>query len=167
VEVRIGEGGEILTRSGSTFAGYWNNAEASRAALADGWLHTGDLGRLDDKGNLWITGRCKDMIIRGGENIGCGHVEAALLMHPEVREASVYAVPDDRMGEEVGATIYAGDALDLDQLRAFLAQHLARYEVPRYLLRASGPLPRTPSGKILRRQIRDEALARLALPSAP
>jgi long-chain acyl-CoA synthetase len=74
----------------------------------------------------------------------------------------VYAVPDDRLGEEVGATIYAGDALDLDELRAFLAGQLPRYELPRYLLRSAGPLPRTPSGKVLKRQVRDEALAQLA-----
>jgi long-chain acyl-CoA synthetase len=166
-ELPTGERGELWVRGASVFRGYWNQPEATAAAFAGDWFRTGDGAYLDDEGFLYIIDRIKDLIIRGGENIGCGHVEAALLMHPENREASVYAVPDDRMGEEVGATIYAGDALDLDQLRAFLAQHLARYEVPRYILRSSQPLPRTPSGKILRRQIRDEAIARLASPTAP
>ena len=114
---------------------------------------------LDDEGFLYIVDRIKDLIIRGGENIGCGQVEAALLMHPDVHEASVYAVPDERLGEEVGATVFGSETLDVEALRQFLASHLARYEVPRYIVRASQPLPRTPSGKILKRQIRDAALA--------
>jgi long-chain acyl-CoA synthetase len=153
-------------RGTSVFRGYWNLPEATSASFVGDWFRTGDGAYLDDEGFLFVVDRIKDLIIRGGENIGCGHVEAALLMHPEVREASVYAVPDERLGEEVGATIYAGDALDLDQLRAFLSEHLARYELPRYLLRSSGPLPRTPSGKIFKRQVRDEALARLSAPAA-
>jgi long-chain acyl-CoA synthetase len=165
-ELPPGQRGELWVRGVSVFRGYWNQPEATAAAFAGDWFRTGDGAYLDDEGFLFIVDRIKDLIIRGGENIGCGHVEAALLMHPEVREASVYAVPDDRMGEEVGATIYAGDALDDDELRAFLARHLARYEVPRYLVRSAGPLPRTPSGKILKRQVRDEAIAQLAAAAA-
>jgi long-chain acyl-CoA synthetase len=161
-ELPRGERGELWVRGASVFRGYWNLPEATAATFTGDWLRTGDGAYINDDGLVFIVDRIKDLIIRGGENIGCGQVEAALLMHPDVREASVYAVPDDRMGEEVGATIYAGDGLDLDQLRAFLAQHLARYELPRYLLRSAGPLPRTPSGKIFKRQIRDEAIAQLA-----
>jgi long-chain acyl-CoA synthetase len=161
-ELPPGQRGELWVRGTSVFRGYWNQPEATAAAFAGDWFRTGDGAYLDDEGFVFIVDRIKDLIIRGGENIGCGHVEAALLMHPEVREASVYAVPDDRLGEEVGATIYAGDALDLDELRAFLAGQLPRYELPRYLLRSAGPLPRTPSGKVLKRQVRDEALAQLA-----
>jgi long-chain acyl-CoA synthetase len=161
-----GERGELWVRGTSVVRGYWKRPEDTAAAFAGDWLRTGDGAYLDDEGFLFIVDRIKDLIIRGGENIGCGHVEAALLMHPEVREASAYAVPDERLGEEVGATIYASDALDLDQLRAFLAEHLARYEVPRYLLRSSEPLPRTPSGKIFKRQIRDAAVAQLASATA-
>ena len=156
-----GERGELWVRGTSVVRGYWNRPADTAAAFAGDWLRTGDVGYLDDEGFLFIVDRLKDLIIRGGENIGCGHVEAALLMHPEVREASVYAVPDERMGEEVGATIHAGDALDDGELRAFLARHLARHEIPRYLLRSPAPLPRTPSGKIFKRQIRDAALAQL------
>ena len=116
---------------------------------------------LDDEGFLFIVDRIKDLIIRGGENIGCGQVEAALLLHPEVHEAAVYAVPDERMGEEVGATVYGSATLDLDALREFLAGHLARFELPRHIVRSSEPLPRTPSGKILKREIKLAALAEI------
>jgi long-chain acyl-CoA synthetase len=164
-ELPAGQRGELWVRGTSVFRGYWNLPEATAAAFVGDWFRTGDGAYLDDEGFLFIVDRLKDLIIRGGENIGCGHVEAALLMHPAVREASVYAVPDDRLGEEVGATIYAEGALDEAELRAFLAGHLARYEQPRYIVRSAGPLPRTPSGKILKRQLRDEAIAQLA--SAP
>ena len=161
-ELPAGQRGELWVRGTSVFRGYWNLPEATAAAFTGDWFHTGDGAYLDDEGFLFIVDRLKDLIIRGGENIGCGHIESALLMHPAVREASVYAVPDDRLGEEVGATIYAEGALDEAELRAFLAGHLARYELPRYIVRSPGPLPRTPSGKIFKRQIRDEALAQLA-----
>ena len=157
-----GQRGELLVRGTSVFAGYWHQPEASAAAFVDGgWFRTGDIATLDDEGYLYIVDRLKDLIIRGGENIGCGQVEAALLLHPQVHEAAVFSVPDPRLGEEVGAMVYADPALDLDALRDFLAAHLARFELPRYLLRADQPLPRTPSGKILKRQIRAAALARL------
>jgi long-chain acyl-CoA synthetase len=107
---------------------------------------------------VYIVDRIKDLIIRGGENVGSGTVEAALLQHPAVHEAAVYAVPDERLGEEVGATVYCDDALDLDALRAFLATRLAAFEVPRHILKSAEPLPRTPSGKILKRRIREAAL---------
>lgn len=158
-----GERGELLVRGTSVFNGYWNRPEVNAQVFTQGdWFRTGDVAYLDDEGFLFIVDRIKDLIIRGGENIGCGQVEAALLMHPEVQEASVYAVPDERLGEEVGATVYGTPALDLDALRTFLAQHLASFELPRYLVRADAPLPRTPSGKILKRQIKDAALAALA-----
>ena len=117
----------------SMFRGYWNRPEANAAAFVDGdWFRTGDVAIIDDEGFLFIVDRIKDLIIRGGENIGCGHVEAALLMHPDVHEAAVYAVPDERLGEEVGATVYGDASLDLDELRAFLASTWPRFEMPRY-----------------------------------
>jgi long-chain acyl-CoA synthetase len=161
-ELPAGQRGELLVRGTSVFGGYWKRPEANAQAFTDGdWFRTGDVACIDDEGFLFIVDRLKDLIIRGGENIGCGHVEAALLLHPLVREAAVYAVPDERLGEEVGATIYASEALDLDELRRFLATHLARFELPRHLLRADQPLPRTPSGKIFKRQIRETALAQI------
>ena len=158
----VGERGELLVRGTSVFAGYWNQPDLNATLFDDGWFRTGDVAYLDDEGFLFIVDRIKDLIIRGGENIGCGHVEAALLMHPDVDEAAVYSVPDERLGEEVGATIYGSKRLNETELRAFLSQHLARFELPRYIHQAAGPLPRTPSGKVLKRQLREEAVAALA-----
>jgi long-chain acyl-CoA synthetase len=157
-----GQRGELLVRGTSVFAGYWNRPEANAQAFVGDWFRTGDVATIDEDGFLYIVDRIKDLIIRGGENIGCGQVEAALLMHPKVREATVYAVPDERLGEEVGATVYFdADAPDDDTLREFLSAHLARFELPRFIRRVSEPLPRTPSGKILKREIRAQALADL------
>ena len=156
-----GERGELLVRGTSVFRGYWNRPEANAQAFVGDWFRTGDGALIDADGYLFIVDRLKDLIIRGGENIGCGQVEAALLSHPEVEEAAVYAVPDERLGEEVGATVYGSPTLDVDALRQFLANRLARFEVPRYIVLARQPLPRTPSGKILKREIRAAALARL------
>jgi long-chain acyl-CoA synthetase len=157
-----GQRGELLVRGTSVFSGYWKRPEANAQAFVDGdWFRTGDVAFIDDEGFLFIVDRIKDLIIRGGENIGCGHVEAALLMHPLVQEAAVYAVPDERLGEEVGATIYASEGLDLGELQQFLATHLARFELPQHVLCATQPLPRTPSGKIFKRQIREMALAKI------
>ena len=167
VELPTGQRGELLVRGTSVFAGYWNLPEANAGAFVDGdWFRTGDVAYLDDEGYLFIVDRIKDLIIRGGENIGCGQVEAALLLHPQVHEAAVFSVPDERLGEEVGAIVYGDAALDLDELRSFLGDHLARFEIPRYLGQSADPLPRTPSGKILKRQIRESALADL-LPAVP
>lgn len=158
-----GQRGELLVRGTSVFPGYWNRPEANaQSFLEGGWFRTGDIAYLDEEGFLFIVDRIKDLIIRGGENIGCGQVEAALLMHPDVHEVSVYAVPDERMGEEVGATVHGAPQLDVEALRGFLAQHLARFEIPRYIQVSAQPLPRTPSGKILKREIQRAALARLS-----
>ncbi len=161
-EVPPGERGELLVRGTSMFRGYWNRPELTGEVFIDDWFRTGDVATIDEEGFLYIVDRIKDLIIRGGENIGCGQVEAALLMHPKVHEAAVYAVPDDRLGEEVGATVHADADLDIEALRAFLSEHLARFEVPRYIRSSAEPLPRTASGKVLKRQLRDEAVAALA-----
>jgi long-chain acyl-CoA synthetase len=153
-----GARGELMVRGASLFRGYWNRPEVDAEAFEDGWFRTGDMAYLDDEGFVFIVDRIKDLIIRGGENIGCGLVEAALLQHPAVHEAAVYAVPDERLGEEVGATIYCDEALDVDALRAFLSARLAGFEVPRFIVKSADPLPRTPSGKILKRRIREAAL---------
>ena len=164
-ELPAGQRGELLVRGTSVFAGYWHLPQANAEAFVDGdWFRTGDVATVDDEGYLFIVDRIKDLIIRGGENIGCGQVEAALLMHPQVFEAAVFSVPDARLGEEVGAVVYGDPALDLDALRQFLGQHLAKFELPRYIVRAAQPLARTPSGKILKRQVRAGALAQLLTP---
>jgi len=153
--------GEMLIRGTAIFMGYWRNQTVDPSVFEDGWFRTGDVGYFDEEGYLFVVDRIKDLIIRGGENIGCGHVEAGLLMYPGVEEVAVYPVPDERLGEEVGATVFASSALDLDALRDFLSQHLARFEVPRYITVVDTPLPRTASGKILKRELRDEAVKRL------
>ncbi|HEY3887737.1 MAG TPA: fatty acid--CoA ligase family protein, partial [Caulobacteraceae bacterium] len=162
VGLPAGERGELLVRGTSVFRGYWNRPEVNAEVFIDGWFRTGDVAYLDAEGFLFIVDRIKDLIIRGGENIGCGQVEAALLRYPDVHEAAVYALPDERLGEEVAATLYANASIDLDALRAFLSEHLARFEVPRYIRVSPDPLPRTASGKILKRDLREQALAAMA-----
>jgi long-chain acyl-CoA synthetase len=129
--------------------------------LDGGWFRTGDVARLDADGYLHIVDRIKDLIIRGGENIGCGAVEAALLALPGVKEAAVYAVPDERLGEEVGATIHGEGDLDPEIVRALVAPHVAVFERPRYVHVSKTPLPRLASGKIDKRRLRGEAVQRL------
>jgi long-chain acyl-CoA synthetase len=160
-ELPAGERGELLVRGTSVIRGYWNRPDANADTFVDGWLRTGDVAYLDHEGYLFIVDRIKDLVIRGGENIGCGAVEAAIVEHPDVVEASVYGVPDDRLGEELGATVFAREGVDADGLRTFLSARLARFEVPRYIHVETDPLPRTASGKILKRNLREEAVDRL------
>ncbi len=155
--------GELLVRGAPVIEGYWNRPDANAETFVDGWLCTGDVAYLDDDGFLFIVDRIKDLVIRGGENIGCGEVEAALLEHPLVLEASVYGVPDERLGEEVGATYFSEGALAEPELREFLSERLARFKVPRYLTAYQQPLPRTASGKILKRDLREHAASQVGL----
>lgn len=152
-----GARGELQVRGASLFREYWHRPDATREAFDGDWFRTGDIAYVDDDGFVFIVDRLKDLIIRGGENIGCGQVEAVLLQHPLVHEAAVYAVPDDRLGEEVGATVYADPGLDANALRVFAAARLAAFEVPRHIRIASQPLPRTATGKILKRALREAA----------
>lgn len=161
--VPAGQRGELMIRGTSMFRGYWNRPQANAESFVDGWFRTGDVAYLDDEGFLFVVDRIKDLIIRGGENIGCGEVEAALLIHPEVLEAAVYSVPDERLGEEVGATICAGGTLLEDELREFLVEHVARFKIPRYIQISADPLPRIASGKIFKRQLREQAIASLGI----
>lgn len=158
-QVATGERGELLIRGTSVISGYWQRPEANAETFVDGWMHTGDVAYLDAEGFLYIVDRIKDLIIRGGENIGCGEVEAALLEHPGVLEASVYALPDPRLGEEVGATIYCPDALDQAELMDFLSARLAKFKLPQKICYSDQPLPRIASGKIFKRKIREDAIA--------
>jgi len=161
-----GERGEVQIRGTSMFRGYWNNPEATANSLVDGWFKTGDIGYMDEEDYLFIVDRIKDMVIRGGENIGCGEVEAALLEHPLIREAAVYSVPDQRLGEEVGATIYSeGADIDDGELREFLATRIARFKIPRYIQVSDALLPRTASEKIYKLHIKQQALAALNIGS--
>lgn len=159
--MEAGERGELQVRGTSIFHGYWNRPDANAETFDGDWLKTGDVAHIDDEGFVFIVDRIKDMVIRGGENIGCGAVEAAMLEHPSIVEAAVYAVPDERLGEEVGATFHANAPVDLAELDTFLGDRLARFEVPRFMHLSPEPLPRTASGKILKRELREEAIARL------
>ena len=157
-----GQRGELQVRGVSVIQGYWNRPEANAAVFPDGWLGTGDVAMIDAEGYLYIVDRIKDLVIRGGENIGCAEVEAGLLEHPQVLEASVYAVPDERLDEEVGATIFTEGKLEEADLRDFLLQHMAKFKIPRYIEFSSEPLPRIASGKINKLQIRGNFVSNLS-----
>ena len=159
-EVAAGQVGEVLLSGPMLIRGYWNRPEATAEALGDGWLHTGDLGYLDDEGFLFIVDRAKDMVLRGGENVYCAEVEAAIYEHPAVHEAAVFGLPDERLGEEVVAAVQPrpGATIDLDHLTAFLEERIARFMVPTRWFVRDEPLPRGATGKILKRQIRDQVL---------
>ncbi len=162
-EQPIGEPGELCVQGPQVMKGYWQRPEANAESFHKDWLKTGDVAFLDEAGYLYIVDRIKDLVIRGGENIGCAEVEAALLCHEEILEASVYAVPDDRLGEEVGATIYCRSPLDESALRDFLAVQMARFKIPRYISISENPLPRIASGKIDKRQLRAEIVNNLGI----
>ena len=151
----VGERGELQIRGVSIIQGYWDRPEANAEAFDGDWLRTGDVAYLDEEGYLYIVDRIKDLVIRGGENIGCAEVEAGLLEHPLVREASVYAVPDERLGEEVGATVYCTEGASEQDIREFLAGVMAKFKIPRYLNVVTEPLPRIASGKINKRILRE------------
>jgi long-chain acyl-CoA synthetase len=162
-ELPRGERGELQVRGASIFKGYWNRPDANAEFFDGEWIRTGDVAYVDGDDFVYIVDRIKDMVIRGGENVGCGGVESALLEHPNVVEACVYGVPDARLGEEIGATLYVSAPVDEAELAAFLAPRLAKFALPRYVHQSLEPLPRTASGKILKRELRKEAVARLGL----
>jgi steroid-24-oyl-CoA synthetase len=151
-----GARGEIWLRSPTLFRGYWGNPRATDEALRHGWLRTGDLGRIDDEGYLYIEDRAKDMILRGGENVYSAEVESAIYEHPAVYEAAVIGLPDERLGEEVGAVVMVRDGsdLDADELRRFLATRLASFMIPTRIAITREPLPRNPAGKFMKRDMR-------------
>jgi acyl-CoA synthetase (AMP-forming)/AMP-acid ligase II len=149
--------GELLIRGPNVVIGYWNKPEATAAAFVDGWLHTGDLARIDDEGLVYIVDRAKDMICRGGENVYSVEVENALAGAPGIAEAAVVGVPDAVMGEKVGVVVVptAPGAFDPDAMFAHLAGRLADFKIPQYVAISATPLPRNPGGKVLKRQLRD------------
>jgi long-chain acyl-CoA synthetase len=162
-ECPAGERGELQVRGTSMFRGYWNRTEPDAEVFDGEWFRTGDAAVIDEDGFLYIVDRIKDIVIRGGENIGCGAVEAALLEHPGVLEACVYAVPDDRLSEEVGATLFVSSVINEEDLREFLGDKIAKFETPRYFHQTIEPLPRIATGKIAKRQLKSEAINRLGL----
>jgi len=150
--------GELLVRGANVVRGYWKAPQASAEAFTDGWLRTGDVARIDEDGLLHIVDRKKDMINRGGENVYSIEVENALAGAPGVGEAAVVGVPDEMMGEKVGAVIVPapGARLDVEGVLAHCRSQLADFKVPQYVAQREQPLPRNPGGKVLKSQLRDE-----------
>lgn len=149
--------GEILVRAPQVMLGYWQDADATAAALADGWLHTGDVGRVDDDGLLTVVDRLKDVIVSGGENVASREVEAVLHTHPGVADVAVIGLPDPRWGERVAAVVVRrGDTgVTEAELVALARDHLAGFKVPRVVTFVA-ELPRNAAGKVLKQRLRDE-----------
>jgi long-chain acyl-CoA synthetase len=156
-EVAQGQTGELWVRGASVIKGYLNRPDATAESITDGWLHTGDVARIDEDGFIYIVDRKKDMVLRGGENVYCAEVETAIHHHPAVAECCVFGVPDVRLGEEVAAAIVLRPGLHLtaDELRAHCADHLSRHKIPRHIWFLTESLPRNANGKFLKRELRE------------
>src|SRR5436190_20875284 len=153
-EVAQGEVGEIVMRSPHVMKGYFGRDDATAEVMRGGWFHTGDMAYVDEDGYFFIVDRKKDMIIRGGYNVYPREIEEVLYEHPAVSEAAVVGVPDEKMGDEVGAAVSlrAGEHVDADELRDFVKQRVAAYKYPRKIWFVD-ELPKGPTGKILKREI--------------
>lgn len=152
--------GELLIRGQNVVAGYWNKPDESAATFVDGWLHTGDIARIDDEGFVQIVDRRKDMINRGGENVYCVEVENVLVQHPAVFEAAVVGVPDQMMGEKVGAVVVLRPGMEVapHDIRNFVKEHIADFNAPEFVCFRGEPLPRNPGGKVLKPLLRNETV---------
>ncbi len=157
-ELPPGETGEICLRGAQVFKGYLNRPEATAATIVDGWLHTGDIGFMDEDDFVYLVDRAKDIVLRGGENVYCAEVEVALYQHDSVVECAVFSVPDERLGEQVGAAVclVADSHLTAQQLRVFCETKIAAYKAPAYIWLLDEPLPRNASGKFVKRQLQQD-----------
>ena len=165
--VPCGETGELCTRAYSVMIGYWNEPEKTAEVLRHGWMHTGDLATMDTEGYLNIVGRIKDMVIRGGENVYPREIEEFLYTHPDIVDAQVIGVPDDKYGEELMAWVRLKDGASLssEQLREFASGKLAHYKIPRYV-HIVDEFPMTVTGKVRKVQMRADAVEILGLEDA-
>jgi long-chain acyl-CoA synthetase len=156
-----GERGEIWFRGPMLIRGYWNKPEATAETIVNGWLRTGDIGRFDAEGFLYIEDRAKDMILRGGENVYCAEVESAIYTHPAIHEAAVFGLPHERLGEEVAVAVVlrTGASLEPNDLRTYLSGTIASFKVPAHVFIHTEPLPRNAAGKFLKRELRDHHTA--------
>jgi long-chain acyl-CoA synthetase len=154
-EVEPGGVGEIVIRGHNVMKGYWNRADATEEVMKGGWFHTGDMATVDDDGYFFIVDRKKEMIIRGGYNVYPREIEEVLYEHPAVSEAAVIGVPDDSLGEEVGAAVVlkSGEEASAEDIRAFVKERVAAYKYPRRIW-FPDELPKGPTGKILKREIK-------------
>ncbi len=157
-DVPVGEVGEILARGPNMMMGYYKDPQATEEALRHGWLHTGDLGRLDEEGFLYIVDRKKDMIISGGENIYPREIEEVLYRHPKILEAAVIGLPDPVWGERVHAVVVLkeGESMSEEEVIDFCKQHIASFKKPKSV-EFVDRLPRSPAGKVLKRLLREKA----------
>ena len=157
-DVGIGQPGELWVKGAQVIAGYWNQPEATAEAITDGWFHTGDIAVIDDNDFIEIVDRKKDMVLRGGENVYCSEIESALFSHPDVLECAAFGVPDERLGEEIGAAVVPrpDSNVTADALRKHCAERIARYKIPRYVWLLDEPLPRNANGKFVKRVLRDQ-----------
>jgi fatty-acyl-CoA synthase len=160
--------GELCTRGYSVMLGYWENPEATAMAIdAARYMHTGDIATMDDDGYVNISGRIKDMVIRGGENVYPREIEEFLYTHPAIKDVQVIGVPDERYGEELCAWIVLNDGASLteDDVREFCRGKIAHYKIPRYVLFVDG-WPMTVSGKVQKYKMRETSIERLGLQKA-
>ena len=159
-DLPAGSVGELWIKGPNVVKGYWNKPAPTAETFTRGWLHTGDVARIDDEGFVYIVDRAKDMVIRGGENVYCVEVEAALFEHPAVTDAAVIGVPHPVLGEEVGAIVVLkpGARATTEELQTHVRARLAGFNVPTHVWFRDEPLPRNPAGKILKRDLRDEVL---------
>jgi long-chain acyl-CoA synthetase len=157
--------GELWIKGPHVVRGYWNRPEETALVFTQGWLHTGDIARLDEENFIYIVDRAKDIIIRGGENVYSVQVEAALFEHPAVADCAVIGIPDPTLGEEVGAVVVLrpGYKVGAEELSQYVRDRLAGFMVPTHIWFRTEPLPRNPAGKVLKRELRDTLLG----PPAP
>ena len=160
----VGQQGELLTRGYLVMKGYWNDPERTAESIQRGWMHTGDLATIDAEGYCRITGRSKDMLIRGGENVYPAEVEEFLTTHPDISQAQVFGLPDAKYGEEVATWIILrpGASMTEDALRDWCRGKIAHYKVPRYI-RFVTDMPMTVTGKPQKFIMRDKMMADLGL----
>ncbi|HZT64304.1 MAG TPA: class I adenylate-forming enzyme family protein [Acidimicrobiales bacterium] len=159
-ELPVGAVGELWIKGPNVVRGYWNKPEATAETFTDGWLHSGDVARIDEDGFVYIVDRAKDMVIRGGENVYCVEVEAVLYEHPAVADAAVIGIPHEVLGEEVGAVVQLrpGATATEEELRRHVATKLAAFKVPVKIWFRDEELPRNPAGKILKRELKAELI---------
>ena len=165
-EVEQGGLGEVCIKSASNFRCYLKNEEATNEALdSEGWFRTGDVGCIDEHGFLFIKDRIKDIVIRGGENIACLEIEGVLAEHPAVAEASVFGVPDERLGEQLATRIALKPGMETNEaeISEFLAGKLAKFKIPVYMWFQAEALPRIATGKTAKKIMREEAIEELGL----
>jgi len=159
-EVTSGEAGELCVRGSVVIKGYLNREESTADGIRDGWFRTGDVATIDEDGFVFIVDRIKDVVLRGGENVYCSEVEAAIYENGAVAEVAVFGVPDDRLGEIVGAAIVLapGKTLTEEQLRTELAEHMTKFKIPERIWFLSEALPRNANGKFVKRELKESLL---------